>query len=210
MRIFDKQHNTTDSLWIRTPDNEIKKSAYFLEDFYTKYNKIYHSFTLDNIKNFDIINDTLILESDTYFLVDNFSPDGSKLLPSNNYDNLKNIETNQSVSYWYDESKNYIIIFKTGFNGLDKTKYLVEIFVYDNLKNLLFTAREHIVENLATTINSIDPTVLTYNPYTKNYNLSFISRRNSNTDQAFVINSFFFTEKLEILKINIVDSLTGN
>jgi hypothetical protein len=187
--IYDRYHNTTGNLWIRTVYDNILSDETALSAIYLKYitnNSLYSQLSSSQIQNFDVIYNTLIIELSSYILFEQISFD----YVSNTF---KNTNTTSKVfhlsasnilfgGYWFnEEDKNITICTCTsstsaGFDYIYPDLYQLNIDsflmkrVYSGFNDdtLLFPS--------GINLSSLDSPILTYNKDTDAFNVSTLAK----------------------------------
>ena len=186
---FNKQ--LPGQLWLRDLTNNVSSAYNMLSSVFTKYKTINNSFYYDvstnNINRFDVINDTLFIETSSGYIFEKFYVDEYSVIQPYNQMNLFSTRKNTTVDYWYNESQKEIYFTEIFYTNTDS---LLNTFTF----NLLFKKFDcstglvsvllfkSIILKYLSTINwnknqfLLENPKLTYNSDTKTFNVSFILR----------------------------------
>lgn len=108
---FYNQLNSKGQLWLRTPKGEKTSANIALSSIFLKYENIDSSFYFDlnnnNIERFDIIQDTLFIETSSGFIFEKFYVDDFLIKPYSNANQFQQF-LDTKIDYWYDETYNSI------------------------------------------------------------------------------------------------------
>jgi len=180
-------------LWLRDLKNNVTTASAVLSSIYFKYENInqtfYSDLTSNNINRFDVIYDTIFIETNTGFIFEKIYIDSGYIRPFNQL-NLFNFRKNTTVDYWYSEPKNKIyyteiayvedpnkqptdmyISFTLVFNEFDCTTGLIKPLLLKPIK-IGYTSIRNWDDNNFT----IENPKITLNGDTKTFNVSFILR----------------------------------
>jgi hypothetical protein len=181
-------------LWLRDLNDNVSSAYDVLSSVYIKYKNINPSFFFDlssnNINRFDVIYDTLFVETSSGFFFEKFYTDAYSVIQPYNQMNLFNTRKNTTVDYWYSEPQKKIYFaeifytqpetlllntFSLGliFKSFDCNTGLASIILLKNI-NLVYTSSTNWDE--AQDIFGLENPKITYNPDTKTFNVSFILR----------------------------------
>lgn len=182
-------------LWLRDLNDNVSSAYDVLSSVYIKYKNINPSFFFDlssnNINRFDVIYDTLFVETSSGFFFEKFYIDAYSVIQPYNQMNLFNTRKNTTVDYWYSESQkkiyftelfatsgvstNNVFTFGFIFKSFDCATGIASIILLQNV-NLAYTSSINWVNSSF----KIENPKLTYNPDTKTFNTSFILRNSAN------------------------------
>ena len=182
-------------LWLRDLNDNVSSAYDVLSSVYIKYKNINPSFFFDlssnNINRFDVIYDTLFLETSSGYVFEKFYVDYNSVIQPYNQINLFNTRKNTTVDYWYNEpqkkiyfteifatsgvSTNNVFTFGFIFKSFDCETGIASVILLQNV-NLAYTSSINWVNSSF----KIENPKLTYNPDTKTFNTSFILRNSRN------------------------------
>lgn len=208
--IYNERENTYGNLYFRNVNNSITSPASStLATLYVNYNSNIINEINNNLKHFDVIYNTLILETKSYTIFDSFKYDTDLniLTPQNNlvvYINTNN-QYEKISNIWYDENTSNIFISKTTvFSALSASNAKAiypTIYLYknNNLQQIYpsypFTDYSQVsgfsLSNTEYNINitTIEKPLLSYNSILDKYCITCIARDPSN--QLYVITYYF-------------------
>jgi hypothetical protein len=192
-------------LWLRDLDNNVTAGNKVLSSIFLKYKNInetfYSELTSNKINKFDVIFDTIFIETNSGFIFEKFYIDGGAIVPFNQI-NFFNFRKNTTVDYWYSETKNKVfyteiayvidpnkqpidqyISFTLVFNSFDCTTGLSTPLLFKNIK-IAYKS----IENWDDNNFLLENPKITYNSDTKTFNISFILRNSINTFGLISIN----------------------
>lgn len=178
-------------LWLRDLGDKVAPAYNVLSSIYIKYKTINNSFFFDltsnNINRFDVIYDTLFVETSSGYIFEKFYVDYNSVIQPYNQINLFNTRKNTTVDYWYSEPQKKIYftevfsassvpidnVFTFGliFKSFDCTSGLASVVLLQKI-NLAYTSSINWVNSSF----KIENPKLTYNSDTKTFNTSFILR----------------------------------
>ena len=193
-------------LWLRDLGDKVSPAYNVLSSIYIKYKAINNSFFFDltsnNINRFDVIYDTLFVETSSGYIFEKFYVDYNSVIQPYNQINLFNTRKNTTVDYWYSEPQkkiyftevfsasglpvNNVFTFGFIFKSFDCNTGLASVVLLQNI-NLAYTSSINWVNSSF----KIENPKLTYNPDTKTFNTSFILRNS--------------TGDFGLLSLNIID-----
>jgi len=198
---FNKQ--LPGQLWLRDLTDNVTPAYNSLSSIFLKYKTINNSFFYDlcsnNINRFDVIYDTLFVETSSGHIFEKFYVDEYSIVQPYNQINLFSTRKNTTVDYWYNESQRAIYSAEIFYSA---TPVLTNAFGF----NLLFKKfdcstgldsvllLENIVINYSKAKNwditkfTIENPKITYNPDTKTFNISFVLRNSVGTFGIISIN----------------------
>jgi hypothetical protein len=186
---FNKQ--LPGQLWLRDLKNNISPSYDTLSSIFIKYqtisNTFYYDVSSNNINRFDVINDTLFVETSSGYIFEKFYIDEYSGIQPYNQMNLFNTRKNTTVDYWYNESQKSIYFteifyttqpilantftFNIIFKKFDCSTGLASVILLEDISIKYLSAT-----NWDSTKFLLENPKLTYNPDTKTFNVSFILR----------------------------------
>jgi hypothetical protein len=106
---YDKQ--VPGEIWLRDLGNNVTAGNKVLSSIFLKYKNInetfYSELTSNKINRFDVIFDTIFIETTSGFIFEKFYVDSGSIVPFNQI-NFFNFRKNTTVDYWYSENKNKI------------------------------------------------------------------------------------------------------
>lgn len=191
------------NLWLRDLTNDISPAYNVLSSIYIKYKNINSSFfselTSNSINRFDVIFDTLFIETNSGCIFEKFYVDEYSGIQPYTQLNLFNVRKNTTIDYWYSESKNIIYfteLFYTQTHAPSSNKsfelnvLLKEINCNTGNGSTILSKTIHLGYLSATNWNyiytsdnkwyvplfTLENPKLTYNVDTKTFNVSFILR----------------------------------
>jgi len=187
--IYDRRHNTTGELWIRTPYDSIVEGRTALSAIYAKYvtnNTLYNAISASQIYNFDVIYDVLVIEVGDFILFEKIEFD----LDTNQF---KNTNTTSKVftasadnvfygGFWFHEKENRLTVCVCISGSLLNLPYfypeLYRIDLTDFSMSKIYSGVNDTTLILPTTATfvSVDKPVLTYNNDTDTFNVSILGK----------------------------------
>jgi hypothetical protein len=219
MNLYDQQ-SQPGKLWLRTPKGEKFPANQALSAIFSKYEALTSSFYFDlnenNIERFDVLYDTLFIETSSGCAFEKFYVDDFTIKPYSQA-NLFYKFYSSKIDYWYSETLNKIyyvdildiysgeqpyipstaFVFFLAVNEFDcslgtvKSKALYKIQLGLDRLSSEWLRNGYTIENPK----------LTYNPDTQVYNVSFILRNYSNKFGLISIN-LKEGKRFEVLELN--------
>ena len=208
-------------LWIRTPNGEKFSANQALSAIFSKYKPLTSSFYFDlnenNIERFDVIYDTIFVETSAGCAFEKFYVEDLSIKPYSQA-NLFYPFYSSKIDYWYSETSNKIyyvdildiyrgeqpyttpslaFVFFLAVNEFDcitgstKSRAVYKIQIGINELNSEWLRNLYTIENPK----------LTYNPDTQIYNVSFILRNYNNKFGLISIN-LKEGKRFEVLELN--------
>lgn len=224
---FYEEKKYTGEVWVRNTNDLVYPLPTALSAIFLKYKRInsdfYNELQLNKINVFEIFYDTLFIQTQTGYILEKYTYDGSGFLPSNQINNFNAFKKGLPMDYWFDEVDKKIYTFEVlssysieggGFINVLNIPFEFKSF---NLKNgesdiilslnqqLSFTTIDvpPLDENgsfISTffTNNFLNDPKLTYNIDTNVFNVSFVIK---DAFSNFGLLSMNFNKK-EVLEIN--------
>lgn len=213
MSIYNDSINTGE-LWSRKINDNIEISNQSLSAIYSKYESInpyfYNDLVKNNIKNIDVFYDCIFIETDTGYIIEKFFMDDEYNLYPTNGNNFLTIKRNTSTKYWFDENELKVYFFDILAGDQPTNAIVFNLIVKEfNCKSgfLFLKIDDLIVLNLTTSkgwgrkVPVVEPPVVSYNEYIKNFNCSFIMRNNT-SDISLISLNIDKKVELELNRIN--------
>jgi hypothetical protein len=212
---FYEQLHTEGQLWIRSPKGEKQPANIALSSIFLKYETVnpsfYHDLDNNNIERFDILQDTLFIETSSGFILEKFYIDNFIIKP---YSNVNSFEQflDTKIDYWYNETTNniyYINVQKVQPTTQQFFTFLLNINKFNIETGRLKFKNTHKIQIGIDYQNSewlenqyvLESPKITYNQDTQIYNVSFIVR-NYNNKMGLISINFEEKEKFKITEIN--------
>ena len=175
---FNKQ--LPGQLWLRDLTNNVSSAYNMLSSVFTKYKTINNSFYYDvstnNINRFDVINDTLFIETSSGYIFEKFYVDEYSVIQPYNQMNLFSTRKNTTVDYWYNESQKEIYFTEIFYTKNPVISYSIPVgtgFSYpkpasivispDNTKAYVANYGANTIDVINTKTNTITNTISTDN-----------------------------------------------
>lgn len=204
-------------LWLRDLGNNVTAGNKVLSSIFLKYKNVnetfYSELTSNKINRFDVIFDTLFVETNSGFIFEKFYIDSGSIVPFNQI-NFFNFRKNTTVDYWYSEQKNKIFFTEIAYvidtNKQPSDKYISFTLIFNSFdcntglpiplirKEIKIAYKS--IENWDDNNFKLENPKITYNPDTKTFNVSFILRNSINSLGLVSIN-ISDKDAPEILKI---------
>ncbi len=180
-------------LWLRDLNDNVSPAYNILSSVYIKYKTINSSFfsdlTSNNINKFDVIYDTLFIETNNGYIFEKFYVDYNSQIQPYSQMNLFNTRKNTTVDYWYSESNKIIYfteLFFTQNSVINKTfSFGLLLKSFDCITGVASTVLlkkinlTSINQNLSGSSFIFENPKLTFNPDTKTFNISVILRNSA-------------------------------
>lgn len=191
-------------LWLRNLTDKVVSASDALSSVFVKYKTINSSFysdlTSNNINRFDVIYDTIFVETNNGYIFDKFYIDDFLQVQPYNQLDLFSTRKNTTVDYWYSESKKKIYFTEIFYTA--KTNTPANVFTFNLIINEFDCTTGIAVKSLLKSINlkytsstnwdinnfTIENPKITYNSDTKIFNISFILRNSASTFGMISIN----------------------
>lgn len=210
------QNNIEGKLWLRNILGNIESGTEMLSSVYQKYetangnNLFYSQLTANQILRFDTFYDCIFVETKNGCFFEKINVDEySNLIPYTKYF-FYNPKKTTHVDYWFDEidKKIYFVDIEYVSNidlNIEFILYFYEFDCVTGITELKTKEQINFKFNKATSLLGFTPSFenpkITYNPDTKNYNVSFVFR---NIDQTFALVSIMIKKQntFSVIKID--------
>ncbi len=185
------QSNNNGELWLRNAVGKIESANEILSSIYLKYSEIeessnfYQELNNNQITRFDVFYDCIFVETKSGCFFEKIDVDENRSLVPYTKTYFYNPKKTTQIDYWFNEYQRKIY-----FTDINLVSILENAFVFDvSLKefdcesgNTSLKMNERVelyfltAESWFDFIPKIENPKLTYNPDTKNYNVSFVFR----------------------------------
>jgi hypothetical protein len=225
---FYEKNRQEGELWVRTPNNTILPAEQALSRVFLKYKNVVsdlaegdssgRTFYQDivegkNFLRFDMIQDVLFVETPRGNIFDQIVFENNQILPRNQDNNFTTSLSSRRLSfpdYWFDENNKKIYIASSKIeqyeklNGL-KMGYIIEQFDMNSsildVKYYFTIFFNFNIKNFYDELPIVEPLKLSYNKYTKIFNISHICR-SPKKDFGLVSINILKDQELSIESIN--------
>ena len=208
------ENEKTGELWLRFPTGTIQPAQQALSALYLKYEPIdnifYNDLKNNQLRRFDYFYDVIFIETQRGFIFDKMDKSDDNILKSANNDDRLFL-TNAGYKfpdYWLDEKNKKIYISCNRLKEWNSTSVKINVLISQfDIKNNIHGIKTSIDITLNTDYSGlyrepiVEPTKITYNPDTKCFNVSFVSRGNNKEFGLFSID----LKKGKTLKIEQVN-----
>lgn len=187
--IYDKRHNTTGHLWVRTPYDTIIPGISALSAIFAKYannTAVFAEISSSTIYSFDVVYDVLIIELDNYVLFEKveFDYDTNTFKNTNTSAKLFSLSAANIYysGFWFHEKENRLTVCITVSSSYGFIPYfypeLYRIDLADFSMQKIYSGREETALLLPTsaTFIDVDAPILTYNNDTDTFNVSLLGK----------------------------------
>jgi hypothetical protein len=203
MKIYKKQ-NEVGCFWFRSKNGNILKGGEILKTIKNKYETLspqfYLELSLNKIKTLDVLDDFIVLETNSGFIVESFLFEDDIFTLKSNLNNCKLYNYFGSFDYWYNESdKN---VFTLYFQPSSDFNFHIEFDKWSNSDKIPII-NDYFETGLTQIPEKINPIKITFNQETKNFNATTIFKKDENSN--FSVFSFNFNSNGNISKANIMN-----
>jgi hypothetical protein len=188
--VYNDQINIGE-LWTRKTNGLVETSLDSLSAIFSKYQGVdslfYNDLITNNIKNFDVFYDSIFIETENGYIIEKFYVDNDYNLYPYNTNSFFTKKQNQNTKYWFDENRSKIYFVDIYFdeqqtNTIEFDLKLKEFdcktgFLYLKMHEKFYFTFEYILE-WGGVMPIFEPPVISYNNFTKKFNISFIIRNN--------------------------------
>lgn len=198
LSIYDKRHNTTGHLWVRTPYDNILPGATALSAIYAKYtnqSSIYSELTGSDIFSFDVVYDVLIIELDNYVLFEKieFDYDANTFKNTNTSSKIFAVSADNTFygGFWFHEKENRLTVAMCISSSYLNVPYIYAELYRINLTNFsmekIYSGKDDtsLILPTTSTFTRVDAPILTYNRDTDTFNISIFAKDEDN--KCFII-----------------------
>lgn len=177
-------------VWVRTANNGIFEAPAALDDIYDKYatinNSIYTALTNNEVRNFDVVFDTLIFEIDNYVLVEHVDYDyelGTITQGAGGGTIISLSANNNYGGFWFNEEERTLVftVLTSTVSGANDVIYpkLYKVDIATNISTQIFPSADTDLSAFMIPIDIIvtswERPVMSYNKETKVYSISFLT-----------------------------------
>jgi hypothetical protein len=225
---FYEKNRQEGELWVRTPNNTILPAQQAFSNVFLKYKDVVSDLSVDdssgitfyqdlmggtNFLRFDMIQDVLFIETPRGNIFDQIVFENNRILPRNQDNNFTTSLSTRRLTfpdYWFDESNKKIYIVSNrieqyqNLNGL-KLGYIIEQFDMNSsildVKYYFTVFFNFNIKNFYDELPIVEPLKLSYNNYTKIFNISHICR-GPKKDFGLVSINILKDQQLDVQSIN--------
>jgi hypothetical protein len=189
LSVYDKRHNTTGELWVRTPYDTIVRGVSALSSVFAKYannTAVYQELLSSEIYSFDVVYDVLIIELENYVLFEKieFDYDTNTFKNTNTTSKLFNLSASNVFygGFWFHEKENRLtvsICISSSYGGIPYFyPELYRVDLTDFSMEKIYSGYEDTSLLLPTTATfvDVDAPILTYNNDTDTFNVSLLGK----------------------------------
>jgi hypothetical protein len=182
------QSQVSGKLWLRNILGNIESGSNVLSSIYQKYSsqtEFYQQLIENQIKKFDVFYDCIFVETDSGYFFEKIDVDEEmSLLPYTKYF-FFNPKKTTAVDYWLDEFEQKIIFCDIQFITIANSTLVFDLYLNDfDLNTGITRLKLHERFDFKILNNSnwsnftpeFETPKITFNPDTKNYNVSFVFR----------------------------------
>lgn len=187
--IYDRRHKTTGELWIRTAYDTIIKGTTALSSIYSKHQNnpsIYSELSSNNVRNFDVVYDVLIIELENYVILEKitFDYDNNIFVNTNTTSKIFNISGDNILygGFWFHDKLNTITInmcISSSYGGIPyiyPKLYSIDVDKFN--MEMIYSGEEETTLLMPTTatFTDIDAPLIAYNNDTDTFNITILSK----------------------------------
>ncbi len=184
------ENTNNGQLWLKDLNNNIKSANTLLSSVFAKYEKygnFYNELNTNNISNFDVFYDTILIITNTGYAFEKITINDSTIKPYNQFTSYF-VNNSLKMDYWFDEKDKKIYF--CGFNdiignNLPQLNFSLFFKEFDIKKGII---KDHFNSTVSLALisksnlndsNGIkENPKLTYNSDTNMFNVSFIIKNN--------------------------------
>jgi hypothetical protein len=142
---FYEEKKYTGEVWVRNTNDLVYPLPTALSAIFLKYKLInadfYNELQLNKINAFEIFYDTLFIQTQTGYILEKYTYDGSGFLPSNQINNFNAFKKGLAMDYWFDEVDKKIYTFEV------LSSYSIENSGFINVLNIPFEFKSFNLKN---------------------------------------------------------------
>lgn len=212
------QSKKTGELWLRNSIGKIESASDILSAIYLKYsdivesNNFYNELTANQITRFDVFYDCIFVETNSGCFFEKIDVDENKYLQPYTKTYFFNPKKTTNIDYWLNEFEQKIYFTDIEYVTIGGSSFIFDISLKEfncitGNTTLKMNERVELYFSSAETWFGFIPVIenpkLTYNPDTKNYNVSFVFR--SKTGEFALLSIMIVFEKT--FKISKIDGI---
>lgn len=210
------QNKNTGELWLRNAIGKIESASDVLSAIYLKYSEIdgtstfYEELKNNQITRFDVFYDCIFVETKSGCFFEKIDVNENRSLVPYTKTYFYNPKQTTQVDYWLNEYQHEIYFTDINLVSIFQNTFIfdVSLKVFDcdtGLTTLKMNERVELYFSTSTTWFDFIPVIenpkLTYNPDTKNYNISFVFRSRTG-DFALLSLMIKLEDEFKIFKID--------
>jgi len=225
---FYEKNRQEGELWVRTPTNSVLPAQQALSNVFLKYKNVtsdlaeedssgrtFYQDLMDGnfFLRFDMIQDVLFVETPRGNIFDQIVVENNQILPRNQNNNFTTSLSSRRLTfpdYWFDENNKNIYIVSNkieeyqNLNGI-KLGYIIEEFDINSsildVKYYFTVFFNFNIKNFYNQLPIVEPLKLSYNKFTKTFNISHICRGPKN-DFGLISINVLKDQNLNVQSIN--------
>lgn len=187
--IYDRRHNTTGELWVRTAYDNILKGAVALSSIYAKHQNnqsLYRELSSNVVRSFDVVYDVLIIELENYVILEKvvFDYDNNMFINTNTTSKIFSTSGDDILygGFWFHDKQNTITInmcISSSYGGIPyiyPELYSIDVNKF-SMENI-YSGKEDttLLMPITATFTDIDAPIIAYNNDTDTFNITILSK----------------------------------